>query len=269
MEMGFVRANRVRLQYFTHGHGPEVILFVHGYQASGRVWRLVQEALDPERFRTIALNNRGAGDSDRGAREGDYSIESFATDLAAAVQALTLRDVSLVGHSLGGATATQFALVHQSWLRALVLVNPIPLDHRTGSVRLGTSEAGRSALAAAAAAERAGAPEDFLQALDADMARNPPERLTGGRKAMDTVRLREQLADLAVPVLVLGGDQDRLVGVESILEEFFALPAETRSLHIIHGAGHSPNIGAPKEVAAVLDRFITQTVFSREGSGPF
>ena len=84
MESGFLRAGAVRLEYFSRGRGPEAIVFVHGYQASARVWRLVQEALDPERYRTIALNNRGAGDSDRTEREDDYRIESFATDLGAA-----------------------------------------------------------------------------------------------------------------------------------------------------------------------------------------
>jgi pimeloyl-ACP methyl ester carboxylesterase len=71
---------------------------------------MVQEALNPERFRTIVLSNRGAGDSDRSAREENYVAESFATDLFAAVQELGLRDFTLVGHSMGGVTVTLYAL---------------------------------------------------------------------------------------------------------------------------------------------------------------
>src|SRR5712671_3379711 len=54
---------------------------------------LVQEALDPTRFRSLALSNRGAGDSERTAAEADYTVESFARDLFAATQALGLRDI--------------------------------------------------------------------------------------------------------------------------------------------------------------------------------
>ena len=267
METGFLRAGPVRLQYFSRGRGPEVIVFVHGYQASARVWRLVQESLDPERFRTIALNNRGAGDSDRTPREDDYRIEAFATDLRAAVDALGLRDFTLVGHSLGGATAVQFALAHQDQLKALVLLNPVPLDHRSGSVPVAATEHERAVLASSAAAERASAPEDFLRALDADMARVPAARVAGGRASMDTVRLRERLGELHLPVLVAGGDQDYVAGVENILREFLALPAATRSLHIIHGAGHSPNVGAPRELAAVLERFLSRCRADARPSG--
>jgi pimeloyl-ACP methyl ester carboxylesterase len=244
------------LQYFTRGTGPEVVVLVHGYQASARVWRLVQDALDPERFRTVAISNRGAGESDRTAREADFAIESFAVDLAAAVDTLELGRFTLVGHSMGGATAVQYALQHQERLRALVLLNPIPLDHRTGTIPVAATERERAALSATATLERADAPDDFLQALDADMARVSPERLAGGRASMDSTRLRERLGELRMPVLVAGGDQDYVVGVENMLREYLALPSDIRALHVIHGAGHSPNVGSPQELAAVLSRFV-------------
>ena len=65
MRTDFVQADTVKLQYFEHGTGPERLVLVHGYRSSGRIWRLVQEALDPTRFRSLALSNRGAGDSER------------------------------------------------------------------------------------------------------------------------------------------------------------------------------------------------------------
>src|SRR5215470_18322445 len=130
MKTDFVQAGTVKLQYFEHGTGPEPLVLVHGYQSSGRIWRLVQEALDQTRFRSMALSNRGAGDSERTAAESDYTVESFAGDLFAAMQALGLRDFTLVGHSMGGATVTQFALDHPALVQALVLLNPAPLAGR-------------------------------------------------------------------------------------------------------------------------------------------
>src|SRR5262249_34802447 len=130
MRTDFVQADAVKLQYFEHGTGPELLVLVHGYQSSGRIWRLVQEALDPTRLRSLALSNRGAGDSERTASEADYTVESFARDLFAATQTLGLRDFTLVGHSMGGATVTQFALEHPELVKALVLLNPAPLAGR-------------------------------------------------------------------------------------------------------------------------------------------
>ena len=59
MKTDFVQAGTVKLQYFEYGTGPEPLVLVHGYQSSGRIWRLVQEALDPTRFRSLAFNSSG------------------------------------------------------------------------------------------------------------------------------------------------------------------------------------------------------------------
>jgi pimeloyl-ACP methyl ester carboxylesterase len=77
MKTDFLQATDVKLQYFEHGEGSEVLVLVHGYQSSGRIWQLMQEALEPTRFRTIAISNRGAGDSDRTASEADYTALGF------------------------------------------------------------------------------------------------------------------------------------------------------------------------------------------------
>jgi pimeloyl-ACP methyl ester carboxylesterase len=264
MEAKFVQAGSARLQYFEHGHGPEVLVLVHGYRSSGRVWGLAQQALDPERFRTIALSNRGAGDSDRTDREADYTIEAFAANLHDAVLELGVSDFTLVGHSMGGATVTRYALDHPDMIRALVLVDPAPLAGR--ALPDGWEAAIRRDFAAGSLGEEAaaaGATEEVValrQKLAADIARNPLVRMLAGRRSMAALRLRDRLASLRMPVLVVGGDRDTTVGVENILAEYVALPGGTRSLQILHGAGHSPNVEQAAQFAEVLDRFVTRTV---------
>ena len=124
MESDFVQAGQSRLQYYQQGNGPETVVLVHGYASSAALWRLTIEKLGlDEKFRVIAINNRGAGDSSRSTSEAGYTVETFAFDLFNAVQVLGLRDFTLVGHSMGGATVTRFSLEHQDLLKALVLVN--------------------------------------------------------------------------------------------------------------------------------------------------
>jgi pimeloyl-ACP methyl ester carboxylesterase len=257
MNSEFVQAGPVRLQYFEAGSGDTTLLLVHGYRSSARVWSFFQEALDPSLFRSIAIGNRGAGDSDRTPSIDDYSVESFSRDLRAAVDALGLKQFVLIGHSMGGATVTRFALDHPELLRALVLLDPAPLGGRPladgwqaqveASWRAGTMEP--ESLSAQT-------PASYKEALRADVLRNPLERLLGGRKSMSAIRLREHLPDLLMPVLVIGGDQDTTVGVDNILTEYLTLRPEVRSLHVFHGIGHSPNSECPAEMAALVERYV-------------
>jgi branched-chain amino acid transport system permease protein len=258
----FIQADTVRLQCFEHGHGRETLVLVHGYQTSGRIWQLTQEALDPAQYHTIAISNRGAGDSDRGQTEADYTVQSFARDLLHAVRDLGVQDFTLVGHSMGGATVAQFALEHQQCLKGLVLLNAAPLNGRPLAADWETQMRQQFAQGAVPQVsfgpKAATLPADFIRAVEADVARNPLERALGGRRSMSQLRLREQLERLTVPVLVIGGDQDTTVGVDNILTDYLALPPDRRFLHIYHGVGHSPNVEVPQELAALLRAFVAR-----------
>jgi pimeloyl-ACP methyl ester carboxylesterase len=126
--MAKIQLSRVQLEYLPHGEGPERILFTHGFLSSGRIWRLVQEALPADRYASIAVCNRGAGESDAPPEVSDFGVEVFASDLYELVTALGWRDFTLVGHSLGGATSTRFALDHPDLLKGVVLLNPADPD---------------------------------------------------------------------------------------------------------------------------------------------
>ena len=105
--MAKIQLSKVQLEYLPHGDGPEKILFTHGFLSSGRIWRLVQDALPADRYTTIAVCNRGAGESDAPPEVSDFGVEVFAADLHELVSQLSWRDFTLVGHSLGGATTTR------------------------------------------------------------------------------------------------------------------------------------------------------------------
>ncbi len=263
MKTDLVQAHDVKLQYFEHGSGPEVLVLVHGYRSSGRIWQLMQEVLEPTRFRSIAISNRGAGDSDRSTLEADYTVEAFSGDLFAAVQALGLQTFTLVGHSMGGATVTRFALDHPERLKALVLLDPAPLAGR--ALAENWEQQIREQFASGQqpdnlAMDTPGIPEAFRQALHADVARNPIERALGGRRSMASQRMRQHLHELPIPVLIIGGDQDATVPLHHMLAEYLALAEDRRFLHVFHGVGHSPNVEVASRLARVLDRFVTRTV---------
>ena len=260
MESKFVQAGPVRLEYFEQGHGLHTMVLVHGYASSAAIWRYTLENLSPDRFRVIVLNNRGAGESDRTPNEADYTVETFAGDLLNVVDTLGLDGFTLVGHSMGGATVAQFALDHQERVKALVLLNSAPLNGRTlaNNWKEDLREAFRTRNMPPGdmGFQAPHVTADFKQAVMADIARNPLERFIGGRRSMSRLRLRERLAEIHVPTLVIGGDRDTTVGIDNILAEYQALPEAVRHLQIYHGYGHSPNVEIPRRLANLFEQFI-------------
>ncbi len=269
MESKFVKAGPARLQYFEAGEGAEAIVLVHGFASSAILWKYTIDHLAGGRFRVIALNNRGAGDSDLADSEVGYSVQSFAEDLHQAVATLGLSDFMLVGHSMGGATVAQFALAYQHMLRGLVLLNSTPLNGRTLSddwedeLRRSFAQGGLTQGDMGFQAPHV--TEDFKDEVRSIILRNPVERAIGGRRSMSALRLRDRLGEIKVPTMVVGGDRDDTVGVDNILADYLALPVENRHMHMFHGIGHSPNVEVPDRLAALLTRFANE-VFRHEAA---
>ncbi len=273
METKFVQAGAVQLQYYEEGDGPETLVLVHGYASSALLWRYAIENLSRERlngsarYRIIAFNNKGAGDSGRADSEDGYTVEAFAADLHNAVTALGLDDFILVGHSMGGATVTQFALAHQDMLRALVLLNSAPLNGRVladdweDALRKSFAEGGLTKGDMGFQAPHVS--EEFAEEVRSIILRNPIERAIGGRRSMGALRLRGRLGGLKIPTMVVGGDTDTTVGVDNIVAEYLALPPENRHLHVFHSIGHSPNVEVPGRFAGLLTRFANEVSHSR------
>jgi pimeloyl-ACP methyl ester carboxylesterase len=118
----FVTANGIRLHYLDWGHSTRpAVLFLHGGSAHAHWWDFLIPRL-VDRYRCIALDLRGHGDS--GWPESvDYRLESNAADVAAVVDALGLRPVTVIGHSFGGFVAMAYARVADARLAALVIVD--------------------------------------------------------------------------------------------------------------------------------------------------
>ena len=272
--MAFAQLSRVRLEYFPHGHGPEKVVFIHGYQASAPIWRMVQEALPADRYASIAINNRGAGASDAPPDEADFTVQAFAADAFELVSGLGWRDFTLVGHSMGGATVAEFAVNHPELLKGLVLLDPadpdgreIPggpaaieamLDARMAARREQQARGRRDGIDASGA----GAPADLMRQLGEDMRNAPERRLRGSMRSMLSLRLGGKVKRLAMPVLLIAGDADELIPLSSMLATWAKYPAGA-GLAVFHGVGHSPNLDCPDELAAVLRRFIEVTVPAR------
>ena len=118
--MPIANINGVNLNYDITGQGKTIVL-LHGYTGSARYWANQTQVLSPK-YQIVALDLRGHGKSVAPSREEAYSVEIFTADVFDLLKMLNIKRCCLVGFSLGGFIALQFALEHQDMLAAMVLV---------------------------------------------------------------------------------------------------------------------------------------------------
>jgi esterase len=128
----FIEANGLRFHYREWGdtRTKHALILLHGYAETSEVWNEVAADLARE-FRVIALDQRGYGQSSR-VPDLDYSRSRQIEDLEAIIDALGLRSVTLVGHSMGGANAICYAAEHPEMVTALIVVETAPEVLRSG-----------------------------------------------------------------------------------------------------------------------------------------
>jgi 3-oxoadipate enol-lactonase len=131
--MPYVRADDgVRLHYRQSGRrsGPPVLM-IQGLGADKHLWDLQRLALAPW-YHTIALDNRGAGRSDKPF--GHYSLEQMADDAIAVLDAVGVERAHVVGASMGGVITQIIAIRHPERVRSLTLACTACQHHpwRTG-----------------------------------------------------------------------------------------------------------------------------------------
>ncbi|MEK8107951.1 alpha/beta hydrolase [Micromonospora sp. M12] len=114
---GFFTVGGLRLSYLDLGGAGAPLLALHGHYNEASAFAPLAEALTP-RWRVIALDQRGHGESDRA---GSYERDDYVADVAAFHRHLGIGPVPVLGHSLGGVNAYQYASRHADQVTALVV----------------------------------------------------------------------------------------------------------------------------------------------------
>lgn len=262
--MPFVQAGAVRLHYVERGAGPEPLVFIHGYTSSLRAWNPILPRLS-SRYRAIAFDLRGAGESDKPPT--GYGPRIYAEDIHAATRALGIDTFTLIGHSMGGVTAMQFAVLYPERLRRLVLVAPAPsggivvdpalraqmkaIHH---NVELRRKVLSTLVVRPTSAAEIERRIEDSLRWSDA--------ALDEAWEAMAAIRLSDAVARLHTPTLMVVGDRDGLRAAN--LEDAQRIP--NCALHVFYRVGHEIPHDVPEEFIALLDDFVQHGVMREDAA---
>jgi pimeloyl-ACP methyl ester carboxylesterase len=259
------------------GSGP-VLLLIHGIAGSIGNW---QQAIGPlaRHHTVIAPDLPGHGASAPGA--GDYSLGALAAGLRDLLVVLGHERATLVGHSLGGGIAMQFAYQFPEITERLVLVSSGGLGPEVSPVLRAAALPGAGLfIAATAAAGRSAGPvlARGLAAVGlrpttdiAEVARGYASLADPDRRAAFLATLRSVIGVggqrvyagdrlyLAggIPVLIIWGARDPIIPVRHGQRAHQAIPGSR--LEIFDQAGHLPQLEAPGRFVAVLERFLEQT----------
>jgi pimeloyl-ACP methyl ester carboxylesterase len=267
-----------RVAYRRAGSGPLLVL-IHGITASSAVWDSVGPRLARDHT-VLAPDLLGHGQSAK--PRGDYSMGAFASGIRDLVLALELGPVTVVGHSLGGGVAMQFAYQFPERTERLALVASGGLGRRVhGFLRAATLPgaelvlpvlAGRQALAAGRAVGRALGRMRVPLGNDAiEMARghaslgDPQSRAAfvhtlrasvdvGGQRVEATDRL--YLA-AELPLLIVWGARDRIIPVEHGRRAHELVPGSR--FEVFERAGHFPHLDEPERFIGTLEDWIATT----------
>jgi pimeloyl-ACP methyl ester carboxylesterase len=268
-----------RVTYRTGGKGP-VVTLVHGIAGSSRTWDAVGPALIEAGYTVVAPDLLGHGESAK--PRGDYSLGAYASGVRDLLALLGHDRTTVVGHSLGGGVAMQFAYQFPERCDRLVLVSSGGLGREvSGLLRAATlpgsewvmplvcatplRDAGdRLATLASKVGFRAGPDMEELWRSYASLADARARRafiLTlrgivdqGGQRVNATDRL--YLA-AEVPTLIVWGERDPIIPVEHAAGAHAAIPGSR--LEVFPGARHFPHRDDPDRFIAALKDFLAAT----------
>ena len=247
------------VRYLKRGEGGTPVVLIHGFGGDLNNWLFNHEPLSGTR-EVYALDLPGHGESSKQIERGD--VGEFAELVAAFMDAVQIPTAHLVGHSLGGAVATATATCHPKRVASLTLI---------ASAGLG-EEINADYIEGFVAAKTRNELKPHLQQLFADTGLVTRQlvddvlkykRLDGVQEALGKIAdaafpggkqsllLREKLAQLAVPVLVVWGSDDRIIGSSHAQD----LPVNAR-VEIIPGRGHMVQMEAATELNRMLDEFL-------------
>jgi pimeloyl-ACP methyl ester carboxylesterase len=278
-----IKVGDLKLHYQEWGSpGNPAVLMLHGFGVSGHMFDEFAERVQ-DRYRLIALDQRGHGDSDW-SEAGDYSREAFVADVEGFRQALGLDHFVLVGHSMGGLNAVSYTVTHPGRVSSLILVDVGPEAAKEGVDNIVRFTRGPDELEFEQFVELA---HRFNQRRTIE---NIRERMrhrlkpagdgkwtwkfdSRFRKEDNGLRIGSQLSndetwklyrDVPVPTLLVRGEESDVLTQE--VAERCVREMQRARLVLVKGAGHSVPGDSPDDFTAAVTTFLDDVV--RGAFGP-
>ena len=284
-EVKYLELHGDQVAYQDAGSGDEALLLIHGMAGSSETWRAVIPQLS-KKYRVVAPDLLGHGLSAK--PRSDYSLGAFAVLLRDLLDELGVSSATVIGQSLGGGVAMQFAYQHPDYCQRLVLISsgglgpdvgwtlrllsapgaelilpviaPPPVVNAGNKLRSWFSSSGiqspRGAemWSAYSSLADSNTRQAFLKTL-----RSVVDYRGQSVSALNRLHLTSDL-----PTMVIWGDQDRIIPIEHGYAVRDARPG--CRLEVLANVGHFPHVERPSEVVELIDDFIHTTIQSPQAA---
>ena len=278
----FVEVNGVTVHYKETGEGEPVFILMHGFGASEFSWSEVMEPLSRS-GRVIAYDRPAFGLTER-PMEGNwtgtnpYSVQGNVELLDGLMDELGVEKAILVGNSAGGEIAAAYAIEHPERVQGLVLVDPAvgkgnrgPVPQWAVSLMALPQIRNLAPLLVRTIAGDMG--NDTIRMAWHDPSRIEPKVYEGYRRPLkadnwdkalyeftiagNPVSYSERLANLTMPVLVVTGDDDRIVPTDQSMQLSREIPGA--ELAVLKDCGHVPQEECPDQFMTSVQTFLAGT----------
>jgi pimeloyl-ACP methyl ester carboxylesterase len=264
---------QVDIFYEDYGKGQPVIL-IHGWPLSRKTWEQQVWKIVEEGYRCISYDRRGFGISSSPWNNYDYS--ALAGDLDTIIEGLELDNVVIVGFSMGGGEVVRYLTDYGSdkIAKAALISSIIPLVKQKDDNSAGVPEKNLNAIIDALQMDRVGFLKDFHKGFY-NYEDTKGERVSEAQLEYDFIiashaspratiqtalawmhtDFRPELKNVDVPTLIVHGDADATVPIETSAEQASKGIANS-TFEVITGAPHGLNITHAKELNEILISFL-------------
>ncbi|MFX0032926.1 MAG: alpha/beta fold hydrolase [Candidatus Hodarchaeota archaeon] len=255
------KVNDIEMYYELAGEGDPLLL-IHGLGSSTRDWEY-QVPVFSQKYQVITIDLRGHGKSDK--PKGPYNMRMFAGDIAELLKKLQIESVHILGISLGGGIAFQFAVDYPDLVKSLIIVNA-GIEIPTDSFKMKFEAFKRTFIVKLVGMKKMGevlAPRLFIKPEQEELRaklierwqENDKKAYLSAMRALIGWSVRDQLGKIKCPTLVIGSDQD--YAPSSIKEEYTKLLSNAKFIEI-KDARHAVAIEKPEEFNKIVMKFLSE-----------
>jgi pimeloyl-ACP methyl ester carboxylesterase len=265
------------IHYKVGGQGPLPVFFLHGFASSHTTWSDIVELFPADRFRIFLIDLKGFGLSAK-PRDGAYSIEDQAEMVRAFIREQGFPAIILAGHSMGGSIALRICMEAGNGTEPFAVEKAVLMDcaaypqrlpkffRRLKSPVLGplllhlipTQMQVRDTLRKVFSDPDVITPERFERYTRYFSGKGTPYVLRTTVKSIDPeayAGIAEEYGKVSVPILIIWGEEDRVVKLKNGLRLHGDLPGS--QLKIIDNCGHNPHEERPVETFSAMDAFLS------------
>lgn len=252
------------------GKGKQTIVFGHGLGCDQTIWKYITPPFE-EKYQIVLFDYVGSGNSDLSAYESDRykDLNGYAMDLLEIIEALALKDVIFIGHSVSSMIGTLASIQQPEVFKCLIMIAPSPRYINDINYIGGFNEEDVKELLTMMEMNFVG-----WASVTAPLAMNNPQNPKLGQDLQsrfcsgDPIITREfaqatflsdhrnDLSQISVPTLIIQCSEDSMVPKE--VGEYLHQHIQNSTLLLTEAKGHYPQLSDPTETVAIIQNYLAQ-----------